>query len=78
MLVLEFTIEPFVAGQPGPHVVESVRAARELGVEVDFGPFGTTCRVADEVVGPLSSAVVATAFAHGATHVSVHVERVAE
>jgi uncharacterized protein YqgV (UPF0045/DUF77 family) len=76
VLVLEFTIEPFVAGQPGPHVIQAVQAAERLGVEVDFGPFGTTCRVDDATVGPLSSAVLAAAFAHGATHVSLHVERV--
>ena len=27
VLTLEFTIEPFVEGQPGPHVLEAVAAA---------------------------------------------------
>ncbi|HET6950328.1 MAG TPA: hypothetical protein VFI47_08135 [Acidimicrobiales bacterium] len=41
-LVVEFTIEPFVEGEPGPHVRAAVDAARASGLAVDFGPFGTT------------------------------------
>ena len=41
-LVVEFTIEPFVEGEPGPHVRAAVEAAEADGVTVDFGPFGTT------------------------------------
>jgi hypothetical protein len=35
---LEFTIEPFVEGKPGPHVVAAVEAVSELGADVEFGP----------------------------------------
>ena len=42
---LEFTIEPFVEGKPGPHVVAAVAAVADLGAEVDFGPFGSSCTV---------------------------------
>ena len=42
-------VEPFVEGQPGPHVTAAVDAATAAGAEVDFGPFGSTCRAADDV-----------------------------
>ena len=40
--LLEFTVEPFVEGAPGPHVTAAVAAADALGATVEFGPFGTT------------------------------------
>jgi hypothetical protein len=74
---LEFTIEPFVEGEPGPHVTAAVEAAAATGAAVEFGPFGTTCRVDDVVMPELVAAITRAAFAHGATHVSLHVARVA-
>jgi len=78
VLTLEFTIEPFVEGQPGPHVLEAVAAAEALGVRVEFGPFGSSCDVPAERAGDVASAVIAAAFAHGATHVSLTAERTAD
>ena len=49
-LVVEFTIEPFVEGQPGPHVRAAVEAAGGSGLVVDFGPFGTTVSGEDDAV----------------------------
>lgn len=70
---LEFTIEPFVEGRPGPHVVAAVDAARAFGVDVDFGPFGSSCVAARDLVPDVIAAVTKAALAHGATHVSLHV-----
>ena len=75
MVRVEFTIEPFVEGQPGAHVQAAVEAARALGAEVEFGPFGSSCEVDGGVAGPLVGAVTDAALANGATHVSVHVEQ---
>lgn len=75
VLVVEFTIEPFVEGQPGPHVLSAVEAAEALGATVEFGPFGSTCTVPLDLVGRLAEAVFAAAFAHGATHLTMHAER---
>ncbi|MFZ9627878.1 MAG: hypothetical protein ACO3C1_00845 [Ilumatobacteraceae bacterium] len=75
MLLVEFTIEPFTEGNPGQHVRAAVDAAEALGVAADFGPFGTTCTVPEAQVGDLTAAVVVAAMANGATHVSLHVER---
>jgi len=40
-LVVEFTVEPFVEGSPGPHVQAALDAATSSGLDVEFGPFGT-------------------------------------
>ena len=69
---LEFTIEPFVEGQPGPHVRAAVDAAEAAGVAVEFGPFGSTCRVGTEDLPRLVASIVSAAFGNGATHVSMH------
>lgn len=76
MLLLEFTIEPFHEGKPGPHVTAAIAAAEALGVVVEFGPFGSSCTVSQQQVAEVSGAIVAHAFSNGATHVSLHAERV--
>jgi hypothetical protein len=73
---LEFTIEPFVEGRPGPHVVAAVEAARGFATDVDFGPFGSSCVVSTDVVADVVAAVTRAAIAHGATHVSLHISEV--
>ena len=70
---LEFTIEPFVEGHPGRHVVAAVEAVEALGVTVEFGPFGSSCTVPTDVVPDAVAALTRAALDHGATHVSVHV-----
>ncbi len=75
MVRIEFTIEPFVEGHPGAHVQSAVAAAQQLGAEVEFGPFGSSCEVEREQAGKLIGAVTDAALANGATHVSVHAER---
>jgi len=71
---VEFTIEPFVEGDPGSHVLAAVASARRVGVVVDMGPFGSTCDVPSKDVGALVGAITDAAIGHGATHVSIHVE----
>jgi hypothetical protein len=78
VLLLEFTIEPFVEGQPGPHVTSAIDAARALGHDVEFGPFGSSCTVPEAAAGEVVKAVLDAAFANGATHVNLHAARTAE
>ena len=75
-LVVEFTIEPFVQGAPGPHVTAATEAAAASGFSVDFGPFGSRIRGDDDaqVLGALDQ-VVRAAMAAGATRVAVQVDR---
>ena len=78
MLLLEFTIEPFVEGQPGPHVISAIEAAQALGFEIEFGPFGSSCSVPATEAGQVAKVVLDAAFANGATHISLHAERLSE
>ena len=41
-ITAEFTVEPFVEGAPGPHVLAAIQVAESAGLAVDVGPFGTT------------------------------------
>ena len=71
-ITVEFTIEPFVEGAPGPHVTAAVAAVEKLGATVEFGPFGTTLRTTQADVGRIVAALLEAAYANGATHVSIH------
>jgi len=75
VLLIEFTIEPFVEGQPGPHVTSAVAAVEALGVAIEFGPFGSSCEVPEGIAGQVAGTIVQAAFANGATHVSMHTAR---
>jgi uncharacterized protein YqgV (UPF0045/DUF77 family) len=70
---VEFTVEPFVEGRPGPHVAAAIDAARASGAVVDVGPFGSSCEVASADVGAVVGSITDAAIGHGATHVTVHV-----
>lgn len=74
MLRVEFTIEPFVEGQPGPHVLEAVAAVESLGLSVEFGPFSSSFTAEAAAVADAVSALLEQAYAHGATHVALHIE----
>ena len=73
MLLLEFTVEPFIEGLPGPHVTAAVAAAEAVGATVEFGPFGSTCAASIESMPTVIAELVRAAFANGATHVTMHV-----
>lgn len=75
MLRLEFIVEPFVDGRPGPHVTAAVAAVESLGFAVEFGPFGSSVHVPQDQVGTVVAALLDAAYGHGATHVSLHAER---
>ncbi len=73
MAHVEFTIEPFVEGRPGPHVTAAIGAVEALGFAVEIGPFGSSCTVDASDAGAVVAAVTDAAMANGATHVNVHV-----
>lgn len=74
MIKVEFTIEPFVDGDPPERVNKAVAAVEVLGIAVEIGPFGSSFVASSELVGPAIAALVSTAYEHGATHVSVDTE----
>lgn len=75
MLRVEFTVEPFIEGQPGPHVLAAVSAVRALGFAVEFGPFASEFTGEDVLVATAIESLIREAYAHGASRVSVHVEQ---
>jgi uncharacterized protein YqgV (UPF0045/DUF77 family) len=74
-LQVEFTVEPFVEGAPGPHVQAALDAAEQAGLEVTFGPFGTTVVGSDTAVLDATDRLLRAAFDAGATRVSLQVGR---
>jgi len=74
-VVVEFTIEPFVEGQPGPHVTKAVAAVEQHGVTVDFGPFGSTFTASHDAMPTIVADLMREAYANGATFVSLSVAR---
>lgn len=74
-LQAEFTIEPFVEGSPGPHVRAAVEAAEAAGLNVEFGPFGTSMSGNDDEVVQAVDAVLRAAIGAGATRVSLQLVR---
>jgi uncharacterized protein YqgV (UPF0045/DUF77 family) len=75
VLRIEFTVEPFNDGEPGPHVHAAVAAARSQGVEVEFGPFGSSVEGADDQVLAAADAVARAAMAAGASRLSMQISR---
>lgn len=75
---LEFFVEPFTEGQPGPHVTAAVSAVEEAGGIVEFGPFSSSCRSEDDRMPAIVASLLTAAFAYGATSVRLSVDQVGE
>lgn len=71
---VEFTIEPFHEGDPGLHVTAPADALRAMDLEVEVGPFGSSCDVGDEHTSEVVATIVRIALDHGASHVNVDIE----
>lgn len=72
----EFTVEPFVEGNPGPHVQAALDALHGAGFEVDVGPFGSVIEGSERPVTAAVAAMMDADVAAGATRVSLQVERI--
>ena len=73
---LDFTIEPFVDGQPGPHVTAPVAALEAMGVTVEFGAFGSSCVAEASQMPELVAELIRVAYANGATRVTIEIDGV--
>lgn len=74
-LKIEFTVEPFVAGDPGPYVHAAVDAVRDSGIDPEIGPFGTSFGVDEDEADAVIGRVIRAAFSQGAERVSLQVQR---
>lgn len=70
-MTAEFTIEPFVEGDPGPHVLAAIEVAESAGLAVEIGPFGTSVCGESDVVLSTVDEVLRAAVGNGATRVSL-------
>jgi uncharacterized protein YqgV (UPF0045/DUF77 family) len=75
---IEFTIEPFVDGQPGPHVLAAIAAVEGRGVAVDVGPFSTIAEVPADAAASMVADLLQEALDHGATGITLRVDRAHE
>lgn len=75
---VEFTVEPFVEGNPGRHVTAPVEALQAIGVDVEMGPFGSECVTPAATTHEAVAAIVRAAFANGATHVNIDVTAIGD
>ena len=70
----EFTTEPFRGeGEPPEHATAALQAAREAGLECDFGPLGTSIRGERDAVLAALSSVAAAGLDHGADQITFQV-----
>jgi len=74
-LRLEFTVEPFLEGRPGPHVRAALDEARRQGLNPEMGPFANTVEGDAAVLLPGLTAIVAAAVEAGANRVSLSLSR---
>ncbi|MHB1487925.1 MAG: helix-turn-helix domain-containing protein [Acidimicrobiales bacterium] len=70
---IEFTVGPFRAGRPGPHVKAALAALRRLGYDVEVGPFGNAVELDRAAAPRLLEALASGALDHGATGLSVQI-----
>jgi uncharacterized protein YqgV (UPF0045/DUF77 family) len=71
-------VEPFVDGNPGPHVRAAIAAVEATGLEVDMGPFSTSAEADADAVRHAIDGLLASALAAGATRISLQVSTVSE
>ena len=72
----EFTTEPFLAGdEPPAHATQAWAVAEAAGLDREFGPFGTSVAGDGDAVLVTLGKVLSTAFEHGATRVTLRVDR---
>ncbi len=70
---VEFVIEPFVEGAPGPHVLSGIEAMAARGLDVSMGPFGSTVSGDVAQLSDAIGAMVVSAAHDGAQRVLVEV-----
>ncbi|MCY3561255.1 MAG: thiamine-binding protein [bacterium] len=72
---IEFFVEPFSEGAPGPHVAAAVAAFESLGIATEVGPFGTTASGEVELLAQAVAVMIRDAAAAGATRIALRLER---
>lgn len=72
---IEFFVEPFEEGTPGPHVEAAVATFADAGLQPEVGPFATTASADIDQAATATSAMVRAALQAGATRIVLRLER---
>lgn len=75
-LRVEFTVEPFTEGRPGPHVTAALDAVSRLGLEPDVRAFDSVIEADAGLAVEALAALVDAAVAAGATRIALQVSTV--
>jgi uncharacterized protein YqgV (UPF0045/DUF77 family) len=75
-VVVEFLVEPFRDGAPGPHVRAAQQAVRDRQLSLSEGPFGSSFQADAQRSAAVIEALVLAAVQAGATRISLQVTRV--
>lgn len=78
LVKLIFTVEPFVEGSPGPHVLAGIAAVEAQGLPVQMGPFDNVAVGSDEAVVRAIAALVQHSLGAGATRLAIQVSKQGE
>ncbi len=70
---IEFLIEPFEEGNPGPHVEAGIAAFTKRGLEVELGPFSSSASGDIDAIGDAVAAMVRSSMRSGATSIRIQV-----
>ena len=70
---LEFFVEPFTEGRPGPHVTAAIEEVASRGLEIQVGPFGSVARGELEALIDAASPLLRSALSAGADRISLHI-----
>jgi uncharacterized protein YqgV (UPF0045/DUF77 family) len=76
MAELEFLVEPFVEGRPGPHVRAAVDAVREADLEPTLGAFSTHATGDVAAISRAVASLIERSIAAGAERIQIHVSTV--
>ena len=72
---LEFLIEPFTEGKPGPHVLNALEVLQRAGLDVVLGPFGNTVDGDARTLTSVLPAIATAAFDNGATRLLLNLTK---
>ena len=70
---IEFLVEPFQEGNPGPHVEAAISAFTEQGLEVELGPFSSSTQGDIDAIADAVSHMIRSSMRSGATSIRIQV-----
>ena len=70
---LEFLVEPFKEGDPGPHVTAALEAVRSTGLQTEMGAFATTAQGDATTVATAVHDLILAAVNEGASRLQIQV-----